>query len=104
MGCRIVIAFDGGRLRERIDKKGRKKLNGYRDFDAPWVEPRQLVIYAIDEDGKPCKTFGKLAYASLAGPDEPAAETVWEVLEAGERGADAAAQELLRDGSSRRAR
>ena len=70
MGCRIVIAFDGGRLRERIDKKGRKKLNGYRDFEAPWVEPRQLVIYAIDEDGEPCKTFGKLAYASLAGPDE----------------------------------
>ncbi len=64
-GRRVVLGFDGGRLRERVDKRGRKKANGRRNFSADWVEPRQLVVYAIDEDGKQDKGWGKLAHASL---------------------------------------
>ena len=51
-GKRIVIVIDGGRLRERVDKRGRKRSNGSRGFSTDWVEPRQLVVYAIDEKGK----------------------------------------------------
>jgi hypothetical protein len=62
---RIVLVFDGGRLRERIDKPGRKKSNGYRNFDAPWVEPRCAVIYAIDDQGRLDKSFGKWGISAL---------------------------------------
>jgi hypothetical protein len=62
----VVLLCDGGRLRQRVPKKGRKKANGYRDFDAPWVEPRQLVIYTLDEEGKLDREWGKVADASIA--------------------------------------
>ncbi len=68
-GKRIVVGFDGGRLRGRVDKRGRKKANGYRGFHADWVEPRQLVVHAIDEHGKREKSWGKFAHASLECPD-----------------------------------
>ena len=64
-GRRIVLGFDGGRMRERVDKRGRKKANGSRNFSTDWVEPRQLVVYAIDEQGKQDRSWGKLAHASL---------------------------------------
>jgi hypothetical protein len=65
-GRRVVLLCDGGRLRERVAKPGRKKANGYRDFDAPWVEPRQLVLYTLDEEGNLDKAWGKVADASIA--------------------------------------
>ena len=64
----LVVGFDGGRIRERVDHRGRKKKNNYRDFQADWVEPRQLVIHAIDSHGKREKSWGKFAHASLEGP------------------------------------
>ena len=68
-GKRVVVGFDGGRLRERVDHSGRKKKNNYRNFQADWVEPRQLVVYAVDEHGKREKSWGKFAHASLSGPE-----------------------------------
>ena len=68
-GRRVVVGLDGGRLRERRAHRGRKKANGHRDFEAPWVEPRQLVVYALDERGREDRAVGKLAWASLRGPD-----------------------------------
>lgn len=65
-GKRVVLLCDGGRLRQRIAKRGRRKTNGYRDFDSPWVEPRQLVMYVLDEQGKLDKAWGKVADASIA--------------------------------------
>ena len=69
-GRRVVLGLDGGRLRERRAHRGRKKANGYRDFEAPWVEPRQLVLYVVDEQGREDRARGKLAWASLRSPDE----------------------------------
>ncbi|MCA9647976.1 MAG: hypothetical protein KC492_45100 [Myxococcales bacterium] len=43
-GRRVVVCFDGGRLRQRVDKSLRKKANGYRDYTTDWVEPRPLVV------------------------------------------------------------
>jgi hypothetical protein len=43
-----------------------KKAIGYRDFDAPWVEPRQPVLYTLDEEGKLDRNWGKVADASNA--------------------------------------
>ena len=48
---RVVVCTDGGRLRQRRYKKGRRKTNGHRKYHAPWREPKLLVIYVIDDKG-----------------------------------------------------
>jgi len=47
---RVVVALDGGRLRERKPaQRGRRRAKtGHRRYDTPWREPKQLVIYAVD--------------------------------------------------------
>ena len=67
-GREVVLAFDGGRLRQRVPKKGRKKANGHRDFHAPWVEPRQLVLYVLKKDGsgQMDREVGRFADAQIA--------------------------------------
>ena len=67
-GRRVVLGLDGGRLRERRDHRGRKKTNGYRNFEAP--RDIQLVLYFVDEQGREDRARGKLVWASLRGPDE----------------------------------
>ena len=47
---RVVVAIDGGRLRERRPaRNGRRRAKtGHRRYDTPWREPKQLVIYVIN--------------------------------------------------------
>ena len=56
-GKRIVVAVDGGRIRVRIPKPGRPQANGHRRYDAPWVEPKELTIYTVDEAGRRDESF-----------------------------------------------
>jgi hypothetical protein len=57
-GKRVVISTDGGRLRERrASTRGRRRPSGHRGYQAPWREPKLLVIYVIGEDGKAAQTF-----------------------------------------------
>lgn len=56
-GKRVVVATDGGRTRIRTPRKGRKRKNGHRGFDADWKEPKLLVIYVVDDQGKVLDTF-----------------------------------------------
>lgn len=56
-GMRVVIATDGGRLRERLYKGGRRKANGHRSYDAPWREPKLLTIYLINSEAKVIHEF-----------------------------------------------
>jgi len=50
---RVVVATDGGRIRERVPARcGRRRANGHRGYKAPWREPKLLVIYVIDDNGK----------------------------------------------------
>lgn len=52
-GRRVVVATDGGRIRERIPRRrGRKRPSGHRGYDADWREPKLLVIYIIDDNGR----------------------------------------------------
>jgi hypothetical protein len=52
-GKRVAVAVDGGRLRERRPaRRGRKRNNGHRRYDAPWVEPRLLTICVLDANGE----------------------------------------------------
>lgn len=51
-GKRAVICFDAGRVRTRVQHRGRYRQSGYHGFDGPWRAPRLMVIYAIDEKGR----------------------------------------------------
>jgi len=51
-GRTIVVGTDGGRLRTRVQKKGRKKASGHHGFVADWREPKVLVIYEVDKKGR----------------------------------------------------
>ena len=76
-GLKLVIALDGGRLRQRCPKRGRKrrgqKRQGYR---GEWREPRQLVLYFIDGQGERVESFPPLYDATLSDH-----EGVWWLLE-----------------------
>ena len=49
---RVVVTFDGGRVRTRSARKGRRRKNGYHGFETAWRMPRLLVIYGIDDQGR----------------------------------------------------
>jgi hypothetical protein len=53
-GKRVVVATDGGRLRERCPAgRGRRRTaTGHRRYDAPWREPKLLTVYVVGDDGK----------------------------------------------------
>ncbi len=49
---RVVMGTDGGRLRERHPKGGRRRANGHRGYRGPWKEPKLMVIYVIGDNGR----------------------------------------------------
>lgn len=65
-GYTLVIGVDGGRLRERCPKRGRKrkgqKRQGYR---GEWREPKLFTIYLLDEQGEAVKSFAPLQDATM---------------------------------------
>jgi hypothetical protein len=68
-GKRLVIGTDGGRVRLRYRKSGRPRKSGRSGFVAKWKEPKVLVIYEIDDQGKRTKR-GLLRYdATLQDAD-----------------------------------
>ena len=70
-GKRVVVTFDGGRLRTRVSgKRGRRREEtGRRGYDTPWREPALVAVYTVDEEGK--KTSERPWYeATLNGWDE----------------------------------
>lgn len=58
-GKRVVIGTDGGRCRIRVPARGgrRRKETHHRGYQAPWQEPKLLVIYVVDAQGRVDHTF-----------------------------------------------
>ncbi len=54
-GHTLLIGTDGGRLRTRVTKRGRKKKSGHRGFKGQWKEPKAIVVRSIDERGRKMK-------------------------------------------------
>ena len=67
-GYTLVVSADGGRLRERRRKRGRKakglKRQGYH---TDWREPKLFTLYLLDEKGEIVKEFRPLHDATLGG-------------------------------------
>jgi hypothetical protein len=52
-GKRVAIAVDGGRTRIRQPRnRGRRRKSGRHGYDAEWKEPKLLIIYVLDEQGR----------------------------------------------------
>ena len=68
-GRRVVISTDGGRLRLRETKRGPKTKKGRRRYTGAWREPKVLIIYVVDAEGKREASCAPLIDATLKGPE-----------------------------------
>ncbi len=68
-GKRVVISTDGGRLRVRKNKPGKKTPKGRSRYRTDWREPKLLVIYVVDEKGRIAEEFAPVIDGTLQGPD-----------------------------------
>jgi hypothetical protein len=68
-GRRVVISTDGGRIRLRESKRGPKTKKGRRRYSGAWREPKVLIIYVVDAEGKREARFAPVIDATLKGPD-----------------------------------
>src|SRR5215471_1844654 len=68
-GRRVVISSDGGRLRLRETKRGAKTNKGRKRYTGAWREPKVLLIYVVNAEGKRDTSFAPVIDATLTGPD-----------------------------------
>ena len=66
---RVVVSSDGGRVRIRRNKRGPKTKKGRARYHTDWKEPKLLIIYAVDENGRQSKTFLPYIDGTMKGPD-----------------------------------
>ncbi len=65
-GGTLVIGIDGGRLRERRRKRGRKPAKLKRQgYHTDWREPKLFTVYLINEQGESVERFAPLHDATL---------------------------------------
>jgi len=68
-GRRVVISTDGGRIRVRQNKRGKKTAKGRNRYHGKWREPKVVIIYVTDENGRRDKTFCPFIDGLMQGPD-----------------------------------
>ncbi len=68
-GRRVVVSSDGGRIRLRETKRGPKTKKGRRRYTGAWREPKVLIVYVVDAEGKREASFAPVIDATLQGPE-----------------------------------
>ncbi len=68
-GCRVVISTDGGRIRIRKNKRGRRTVKGRKRYTTKWKEPKLIIIYTVNENGEKDHTFLPFINGTMKGPD-----------------------------------
>lgn len=69
-GKTVLVCIDGGRLRERRAKRGRKRKTQKRQgYHADWKEPIQFVVHTVAQDGTISKEHLPLYDATMSGID-----------------------------------
>ena len=66
---RVVVSSDGGRVRIRKNKRGRRTEKGRRRYHTHWKEPKLVIIYTVDDQGKMDHHFIPVIEGTLKGPD-----------------------------------
>ena len=70
-GIKILICVDGGRIRERRKKRGKRKKGQKRQgYHTDWFEPRLLTISQFDENGKKIKSITPILDGSCGSFDD----------------------------------
>ena len=69
-GRRVIVSCDGGRIRLREPKRGRKSKKGRDRYKGAWREPKLILIYVVDDEGRQAKSFAPLIDGLLRKPDE----------------------------------
>src|SRR5262245_115242 len=59
-GRRVVMSSDGGRLRLREPKRGPQTKKGRRRYTGAWREPKVLIVYVVDAEGKQESRFARI--------------------------------------------
>ena len=69
-GLTLVIGVDGGRIRTRKTKPGKKKKGAKQQgYYTEWKEPKLLTIYLLDDKGKKVASFPPI-YDATMGKDD----------------------------------
>ncbi|MGH7806655.1 MAG: hypothetical protein ACRENT_01020 [Thermodesulfobacteriota bacterium] len=68
-GCRAVLSADGGRVRIRKNKRGKRTRKGRSRYSTDWREPKLLIIYVVNEEGRMSSAFAPVIDGSLGGPE-----------------------------------
>jgi len=68
-GRRVVVSMDGGRIRLKEKKRGRKTAKGRNGYVGAWREPKLFIIYVADAEGKMERSFMPVMDANIRGPD-----------------------------------
>ena len=70
-GLTLVIGIDGGRLRERKRKRGKRRADQKRQgYSTDWREPKLFTVYLLNGEGKMVKEFKPLHDATMGNHEE----------------------------------
>lgn len=68
-GRRVVLSSDGGRLRIRTAKQGRRTKKKRARYKTDWREPKLLIIYVVNDGGRVDRKILPLIDGTLKGTD-----------------------------------
>lgn len=68
-GRRVVLSSDGGRLRIRTAKRGRRTKKNRARYKTDWREPKLLIIYVVNDNGRVDKKNLPFIDGTMKGPD-----------------------------------
>jgi hypothetical protein len=68
-GKRVVVSADGGRVRTRKNKRGKKTKKNRSRYKTDWREPKLILVYVVNENGEKDRKIPPVMDASLDGPD-----------------------------------
>jgi len=69
-GKTVLVSTDGGRCRERCVKRGRRRANGHHRYNTPWREPKEIVIYVLDNEGRPDRKWRPIYDGTMGDCDD----------------------------------
>lgn len=87
-GKRVIISADGGRIRTRVNKRGKKTKKNRSRYKTDWREPKLILIYVVNDDGEKDRKTPPIMDASLDGPDATFAMLIYYLKKLGVAAAD----------------
>lgn len=69
-GKRVVVSADGGRIRVRSNKKGRRTKKKRKRYNTAWREPKLIIVYVVNDDGRLDQSFAPIIDGKIGGPKD----------------------------------